>query len=242
MSRILEVSLSPALYPYRITSGEHITAVIDVLRFTTSLISAFGNGVAAVIPVSSPEEAEAMKAKGYPVAAELNGLRLPFADYGNSAADFRTPAIKGQTLVYSTTNGTRALNMAAENGPVVAAAFTNLTAVAEWLTAQDKDIVILCSGWKNLQSNEDALCAGALAEMLMKSGVFSTVGDEAGLVSTLWNLHRNDPEKALSETEHFKRLIRLGVDPLLSYTVQTGISEVIPLYTGGTITNIQASR
>ena len=80
MAQSLEVILSPALYPYRSTGGKHISVVIDILRFTTSLVSAFENGVDAVIPVSSLNEAENLKKQGYPVAAEREGLRLPFAD------------------------------------------------------------------------------------------------------------------------------------------------------------------
>jgi 2-phosphosulfolactate phosphatase len=238
----IEVILSPALYPYRTTTGSHITVVIDVLRFTTSLISAFDNGVKAVIPVSSLAEAEDLKKQGYPVAAERDGLRLPFADYGNSASDFRTPEIRGKTLVYSTTNGTVAMTMAAENGPVVAAAFTNLPAVAEWLNKLNENVVILCSGWKNLLSTEDTLCAGALVELLLAKGNFSAQCDSATMSLEYWRTSKPELERVIENASHFQRLLRLGVDPMPDYTINTGISESLPVFENGLITDQRNTR
>lgn len=236
----LEVSLSPALYPFRVTTGRHITVVIDVLRFTTSLISAFDNKVKAVIPVSSLSEAEMLKLQGYPVAAERDGLRLPFADYGNSASDFNTPAIKDKTLVYSTTNGTVAMKLAAENGPVIAAAFTNLPAVAEWLMIQQENIVILCSGWKNLMSIEDTLCAGALLELLAKQNIFAKQCDSAAMVSEYWKSAKHNPAEIIANASHYKRLLGLGVDPMLSYSLKIGSSRALPVFRNDLITDINS--
>ena len=237
MPRSIEVSLSPALYPFRTTTGRHITIVIDILRFTTSLVSAFDHGVKAVIPVATPEEAESLKNKGYPVAAERDGLRLPFADYGNSAADFDNPDIKGKTLAYSTTNGTVAMNLASPNGPVAAAAFSNLKAVAAWVSAQELNTVILCSGWKNLFSIEDTLCAGAIAELLSSAGGYTINCDAAQMSVNLWSMAKADLKAHLMHTSHYKRLIKLGVDPLPDYTVQLSISGAVPVLSEGLIIN-----
>ncbi|MBW6492509.1 MAG: 2-phosphosulfolactate phosphatase [Lentimicrobium sp.] len=237
MLQNLEIILSPAVYSYHATKGNHVTVVIDVLRFTTSLVSVFENGAISVIPVSLPDEAEALQKQGFPVAAEREGIRLPFADYGNSAADFRTADIKGKTLVYSTTNGTKAMKMAAEHGLVVTAAFTNLTAVADWLVCRNENLIILCSGWKNLISMEDTICAGALADLLLKSGRFQKTGDEVDLALTLWESNRNKLKEALMSTSHYIRLLGLSVDPLADHTVSIGISQVVPVFENGKITN-----
>lgn len=235
MTPTLEVSLSPVLYPFRTTTGRHITIVIDVLRFTTSVISAFDHGVKAVIPVATLEEAETFKLQGYRVAAERDGLRLPFADYGNSAADFNTPEIAGKILVYSTTNGTTAMNKAAENGPVVAASFNNMIAVVNWVARQNMNVVILCSGWKNLFSTEDTLCAGAIAELLTEQENYTCNCDAAGISIDLWSKARRDLKRHLMETSHFKRLVKLGVDPLPDHTVQLSISSSVPVLSEGMI-------
>lgn len=237
MSRTLELSLSPALYPFRTTVGKHLTVVIDILRFTTSVIAAFDYGVKSVIPVSSVNEALDYKNNGFLVAGELDGLRLPFADFGNSATDFNTPEIVGKTLAYTTTNGTVAMKMAAENGAVLAAAFTNLTAIAQWLNAGDENIVILCAGWKNLISIEDTLCAGALIAILSESGNFSSNCDSANMALEYWHKSEHNLRSVIAQTSHFQRLLRLGVDPLLDYTLMQGTSQAIPAFENGLLTN-----
>lgn len=237
MNATIEICLSPALYPFRTTQGRHITAVIDILRFTTSVVSAFDHGVKAVIPVESLEKAEILKKSGYPVAAERDGLRLPFADYGNSAADFRNPEVAGKTLVYSTTNGTVAMKMAAANGPVVATAFTNLPAVAQWLGAMGQPVVVLCSAWKNLPGIEDTLCAGALAELLKEKYGFTTSCDSASMAITIWKQSRERLREVIENASHYQRLLSLGVDPMLDYTLRIGVSPSVPVFENDKLEN-----
>lgn len=237
MSKTIEVSLSPALYPFRTTSGKHITVVIDVLRFTTSVCAAFDNGVEAVIPVASLEAAKAYKQKDYLIAAERDGQKLDFADLGNSAFDYMVPGVKGKTVAYSTTNGTQAVVIAAENSPVAIGAFTNLKVLAKWLIQQETDIVILCSGWKNLFSIEDTLCAGALADILSETEDFIINCDAALSAIDLWKLAENDLAAFIDKSSHRKRLHDLGVDEVIPYSLQIGISNSVPVFENGQITN-----
>ena len=146
--------------------------LVDILRATTTICTAVGNGVEAIIPVASHEEARQLKAEGYLVASEKDGVQLDFADFGNSAFSFTRDAIGGKTLVYCTTNGTRTLEIAKGASNIVIGAFINISAVTEWLAGQQKDVVILCSGWKNKFCLEDTLFAGALTERLLDTGLF----------------------------------------------------------------------
>ena len=215
----------------------HITVVIDVLRFTTSACAAFTHGVKSIIPVGTIAEARAFKHQGFRVAGELDGLKLDFADYGNSPSDFDTPEIAGSTIAYSTTNGTKALVLAAENGPVVIAAFPNLHAVAAWLKIQNSDVVILCSGWKNLVCVEDTLCAGALTALLLETGNFGTNCDSAEIALSYWKQAQNNPAEYVEKASHYSRLINLGVNPMLGYSLQIGTSAVVPVFNNGSITD-----
>jgi 2-phosphosulfolactate phosphatase len=237
MSKSIEVSLSPLLYPFRTTVGKHITVVIDVLRFTTSVCAAFDNGVEAVIPVASLEAAKAFKQKGYLIAAERDGQKLDFADLGNSAFDYMNPDVKGKTIAYSTTNGTQAVLMAAENSMAAIGSFTNLEMLAKWLIEQETDIVILCSGWKNLFSIEDTLCAGALASILSETGDFIISCDAALSATDLWKLAENNLAAFIEKSSHRKRLHDLGADDVIPYSLQIGISNSVPVYENGRITN-----
>lgn len=237
MPLTIETILSPALYPFRTTEESHITVVIDILRFTTSVVAAFDFHAAAVIPTMTLEEARKLKEKGYKVAAERDGLKLDFADYGNSASDFMNPDIEGKTIAYSTTNGTRAIMLAAANGPVVAASFSNLYAVAEWLSAQKQNIVILCSGWKNQFCIEDTLCAGAFISKLTETTAFEISGDASVMAVGYWEAAQNNLAAYIKKASHHQRLLNLGVNPMLEYTIQTGISNALPVFENGWLTD-----
>src|SRR5690349_7115237 len=93
----IEVCFSP--HDYSVYEGaDTIVVIIDILRATTAICTAFEHGVEKIIPVASIKEATGYKAKGYLVAAERNAIQLSEFDFGNSPYHFMTDKIKGQTL------------------------------------------------------------------------------------------------------------------------------------------------
>jgi 2-phosphosulfolactate phosphatase len=128
---------------------EAIVVVVDILRATSAICAAFMNGVNCIIPVGEINEARELKNKGYKVAAERDGFVLDFADFGNSPFNFTPERVKGLDIVYSTTNGTQAIQMAANCHAVVVGAYFNLKALNNWLINQHRDVVLFCAGWKN---------------------------------------------------------------------------------------------
>ena len=89
-----------------------IVVIIDILRASSAICTAFANGAASIIPVADVGEAREYKSKGYLVAAERDGFVLDFADFGNSPFNFTREKVEGKTIVYSTTNGTGIINQA----------------------------------------------------------------------------------------------------------------------------------
>lgn len=234
--RKIEVCLSPALLPYCL-SFSPLVIVVDVLRATTSICTAFDFGVEAIIPVASLDEARFMKQQGYLVAAERDGVVLDFADFGNSAFNFMTDKVKGQTIVYSTTNGTQTIATAASLGQVVIGAFSNLTALGAYAARWPSDVLIVCSGWKNRFNLEDTLFAGALAQRLAVSYGFST-SDDATLASIeLWNQGKGNLQGYLEAAEHRERLRRLHLDDVLAYTFTLDTCQSVPVMQGNILTD-----
>ena len=184
--RTVEVCLSPKLFDDTVTTGDFVVVLVDILRATTTICTAVGNGVEAIIPVGTHDEARRLKAEGFLVASEKDGVQVDFADFGNSAFSFTRQAIGGRTLVYCTTNGTRALALAASAGSVVIGAFVNISALTDWLAGRQKDVVVLCSGWKNRFCLEDTLFAGALTERLLDTGLFAAECDSAAFLFCDW--------------------------------------------------------
>ena len=228
----VEVCFSPALFPDILTTGDFVVVLVDILRATTTICTAVANGVEAIIPVASHEEARQLKAEGFLVASERDGVQLDFADFGNSAFSFTKEAIGGKTLVYCTTNGTRALTMAKSASSVAIGAFINISAVTKWLAAQQKNVVILCSGWKNKFCLEDTLFAGALTEKLLETGLFHCECDSAAASMDLWSQAEGDVLKYIEKAAQRRRLMRLGLDDVIPYSFEWDQVKVVPVFDG----------
>ena len=134
----IDVCFSPALYPVY-HNPEAIVVGVDVFRATTTMAAAFSNGVRSIRPVATVEEAEAYKAEGWLVGAERNVKRCEFADFGNSPFDYTPEKVSGKDLVFTTTNGTRAITIARAAFRVITGAFINLQAAAGSFARHKRD-------------------------------------------------------------------------------------------------------
>jgi 2-phosphosulfolactate phosphatase len=233
----IEVCLTPKLFTEIQTREHYIVVLVDILRATTSICAAFENGVASIIPVATIEQARAMKEEGYLVASEQDGRKLDFADFGNSAFNFSRESIGGKTLVYCTTNGTRALEIARHAERIAIGSFINLSALSGWLGHQKKNVVILCSGWKNKFCLEDTIFAGALVDQLLGSGLFASACDSTAAALDLWRLARPDVLGYIEKAAHFHRLKKLGLDDVIPYSFTPDSTDVVPVFYGGKISD-----
>ena len=236
----IEVCLSPVLYPYKTTTENYITVVIDVLRATSSFCAAFDRGVNSIVPVLNLEELLDYKNIGYLTAAERDGKKVEFAHFGNSPTVFLQQSLEGCNLAYSTTNGTKAVEMAKASGNIVVAAFANLSALSAWLIQNNKNVVILCSGWKNSFSLEDTLCAGALVEALQESGVFFPSCDASVAAIDLWLTYKNDLTEMVQIGNHFQRLFALGFHDDLKHCFELDTSLSIPVWDSTAFRNVKS--
>lgn len=231
----VEVCFSPRLFPDIVTTGEFAVVLVDILRATTTICTAIGNGAQAIVPVETLAEARRLKDEGFLVASEKDGVQLDFADFGNSAFSFTREAIGGETLAYCTTNGTKALHVAAGARVVVIGAFINISALTEWLARRRQNVVVLCSGWKSKFCLEDTLFAGALTERLLKTGLFESECDSAHASHDLWNLARGDVLGYLEKAAHRHRLKKLGLDDVIPYSFSLDEVSVVPVFDGDAI-------
>lgn len=135
---VIEVIVSPLLYAGRLTKVNPVIIVVDIFRAGTTICSALASGVEKLIPVETISEAENYKYKGYLVAGEREGIKLPFADYGNSPVEIAHANLKGETLVLTSTNGTLAIHQSKNDGIVAIGAFTNLAFISEWILTLKK--------------------------------------------------------------------------------------------------------
>jgi 2-phosphosulfolactate phosphatase len=233
--RLIDTCFSPALYEPELHSGA-IVIVIDILRASSAICTAFANGAGSIIPVAGVDEAREYKEKGYLVAAERDGFVLDFADFGNSPFNFTADRVAGKTIVYSTTNGTGIINLSSSAYMIAVGSFLNIEALLSWIKHQEKDIMLFCAGWKNRFNLEDTVFAGALAFRLMESGLYSTRCDSTLAAIDLWSLARNDLRGYIEKAAQRTRLKDKKLDDCIDFCLTTDFTDKIPVLREGLLT------
>lgn len=223
----IDVCFSPALYPVY-HNPEAIVVVVDVFRATTTMAAAFKNGVRSIRPVATVEEAQEYKAKGWLVGAERNVKRCDFADFGNSPFDYTPEKVAGKDVIFTTTNGTRAITIARSAYRVITGAFINLQAVADYCLAHERDVVVLCSGWQDKVNTEDTLFGGALVDTLAQTGKYDPATDAAAIARDMWTTNKENLIAYLDPTDHMARLKANHLEDAVPYCLTLSSTDVVP--------------
>jgi len=239
--RNLETCFSPALFEADL-HRDSIVVIIDILRASSAICTAFENGAASIIPVSEVEEAMDYKKKGFLVAAERDGFVLDFADFGNSPFNFTKEKAEGRTIVYSTTNGTGLINLTSSSYMTVIGSFLNFSALTKWLLKQDRNVLLLCAGWKNRFNIEDTVCAGAIAETLMNSNQFLTICDSTYAAIDLWSLAQPDIAGYIEKAAQRSRLRNKKLDDCIQFCLTPDFTDKIPFMKNGVLIDIMSIK
>lgn len=228
--RRVEICVSPLLFPVYFTNSDCVVVVIDVFRATSAICSAFQNGVNSIIPVLTVEEAQAYKAKGYIAAAERNGEIVEGFDIGNSPFSYMKPEVKNKDVVLTTTNGTKALTKAVDAKKVIVGSFLNLKAVCDFLVKANKDVILLCAGWKDRFNMEDTLFAGAVAYHLKEYEAFTGFSDSSIAAMAMYEKAQGNLNDFLKNSSHRNRLAKLNLEKDIDYCLQESIIDLVPVY------------
>ena len=230
---VLHTVLSPKLLKLY-DCANSIVVIIDVFRATSTIATALYNGATRVIPVDTVEKCIIIgkETKGI-TAGERDGKVIPGLQYGNSPAEYPESFIKGKTLVLTTTNGTKLLHMALNAGAskVVTGSFPNLSAVCDFLVAENKNVLLGCSGWKDKFNLEDTLFAGAVVNRIKEH--FTTHCDSSLMAEEMYLRHKDDMLAFIKRLTHWHRLEKFGLEKDLEYCVTPDVANVLPLYKNG---------
>jgi 2-phosphosulfolactate phosphatase len=172
MPQVLNVYALPTLVePAELAGGTVV--VIDVLRASTVILHALEAGAVEVIPCLEVDDARAAADELPPgqcvLGGERHGLRIDGFDLGNSPEEYTPSTVGGKTVVFTTSNGTRAMLHARLARRVLIGAFVNATAVCQQLLGQEQ-VHLLCAGTGGQISQDDILLAGMLVERLQRLG------------------------------------------------------------------------
>ncbi len=233
----VDACFSPYLYPVYKTD-DSIVVIIDIFRATSAICTAFEHGAEKMIPVATVEEAREWKAKGYLVGAERDAIPLEGFDFGNSPYSYMGEEVKGKTIVITTTNGTQAIEAAKNAYKVVVGSFLNINALCEWLVSEKRDVLLLCSGWKNKFNLEDALFAGAVTELLSTLTDEYKLGDACLALKFLYQQAKQDPIKFVANASHKERLARLNLKKDVKYCLTPNQTRVIPVLKDGVLVKL----
>jgi 2-phosphosulfolactate phosphatase len=228
--RIDVVLTADGVVPDRIAGATAL--VIDVLRASTSIVTALANGADSIIPVESVDDARARKAAlgaDAILAGERHGDPPEGFDLGNSPLEFTAARVRGRTIVITTSNGTRALTAARGARAVGVAALINATAAAAWACGQGRDVVLVCSGELGAPSLEDQACAGVLVARLAAEAPTATLTPVAVESRALGERYAKDLERLARDAPHARKLASNGrqVDVEVCLTLDT--TTVVPL-------------
>jgi len=216
--------------------------VIDVLRATSSIVTALSSGAKAVVPAATSEEAVRLTANlekdGIVLAGERRMVKIDGFGLGNSPREMTPEAVRGKTMFLATTNGTPALVAAQGGDPVLVAAALNFSAVAERaraVFADRGDLVIICAGRERQFALEDAYTAGRFVKAV-KKGARKVALNDAAQVSLDLAGQQGGWQDAFDSSDAARQLAETGLGDDVAYCAHPDRFTVVPVYADRRIT------
>lgn len=222
------------------------TAVmIDVLRASSTIVTAIGNGAKGVIPVgdmgAGSKISQSMDSANMLLCGEKDGEKIEGYDLGNSPLEYTPEVVQGKTIILNTTNGTKALMRSSLAKDIVVGSFINLKSIVNYL--QDKEeIVLVCAGWRGRLSLEDLLCAGNIIAELTGDSLPDGALDGAKVAFGLYEKFGDDIEETIKSSNHAGRLQGIVGSGDLSYCSTVSKMDVLPVMQEGIITDFHGKK
>ncbi len=226
----VEIVLTPAeiaRLPARDLRGA-TCVVFDVLRATSTLLTALSNGARRILPAATIDQAWALQRSRPPgvlLGGERHGVKITGFDFGNSPEEYRAEIVRDREIVMTTTNGTVALEACVAADAVFAGALLNLNALAvAILRRRPERLFLVCAGSGEEFSLEDGMAAAALLSRLDAPPPRSDAGQ---LLDALYRVKGDDPLAVLRSSSNGRRLAELGLAADVIYCAQTSILAVV---------------
>lgn len=235
----LYTCLSPLLL-HLYDVSQSVIVIIDVLRATSTIATALENGAKSIIPVDSvPECIRIGKQINAITAGERDGKVAEGLEYGNSPFEYPREFIEGKTLVLTTTNGTRLLHMALDNGAtnIITGSFANIDVVCDYLVKKGMPVILACAAWKDRVNIEDTLFAGMVIEKIKDH--FNINCDASKMAEGLYETAKPGLYEFMEKNKasHFLRLSSFGLQEDIKFCLTPNTAKALPLYIDGTLIN-----
>ena len=243
----LDVFFTPIQAKIADTAGR-LVVIVDVLRASTTVATALGNGAKTVMPLEGADEVISRSKEFHRSAVILAGEQkmLPISgfDLGNSPQDFTKKAVEGKTILITTTNGTRALLGVQGARDIVIASYVNFTAVLAMMkvaASSNTDIAVICAGEEGGFTLEDAACAGRYVKALPKRADLH-LNDAASASVLIEKKYGENIAKLFKESTHGQALQEAGFGDDLAAAAKVDAYPVVPIYQERQITKLGPER
>ena len=232
----LDVFLAPSELTPAALDGR-VVAVVDVLRATTTIAAALYAGARAVIPFVETEDA-VRTARQYErgevtLAGERHMVAIPGFDLGNSPLEFTAARVGKQTVMLTTTNGTKALMAAEDAKTVLVASYANFTVTLARLQqalTTGHDLALVCASRAGLPSLEDSACAGRFAQALREANPALSVNDAAQMCQLVSAEYGDDLVGLFNASDHGRAMQAAGFDDDLHTCASVDLFPVLAEY------------
>ncbi len=217
-----------------------LVVIIDVLRASSTIVTALANGCRGFIPILSPdqvkEKAQQFEKERILLGGEREGIKIEDFDLGNSPGEYKREVVKDKTIIFSTTNGVKTLEMAKGAYRIIIGSFLNLQAVCNYCTNYQGDILIICAGKEGKFSLEDTACAGMMINSLRDvfPGGYHEV--DANLTARLlYEKFGNNIMEILRKSQHGRYLESISLVEDLKFCSQLDFFHIVPIFKDGII-------
>jgi 2-phosphosulfolactate phosphatase len=239
----LNVFLSPLIVDELYFKGK-ATVVIDVLRATSTIVTAINNGVKEIVPVASIEFAVKVSGGMFGgqtlLGGERNTKKIEGFALGNSPFEYTKEVIEGKSIVFYSTNGTKAIAKAKFSEQLFICSFLNITAIAKHLISLNTNLEIICAGRNNSLSLEDSVCAGMLVSKLQEHFGDLEINDSAKAALIMCEKFNGDINSMLQSSDHGTILIENGFEADLEYCSKIDMLDTVPYYSNGVLKKQQS--
>lgn len=238
-----DVVLLPKDLTSLLASGRSVV-VFDVLRATTSMLTALSSGAKEIRVFPDLDSARAARSAFDGPAilcGEQDALPPPGFDLGNSPGSFTSEKCEGKTLFMRTTNGTRAILAAGEAAALYVAALVNAEAAARALAQKGLDVTLLCSGTNGAVAMEDLIGAGAVLDALSSIGPVTLESDLARIALSVFTSAKPNLAAALRATTGGQNVQRVNLTPDIEFAATLNRFDIVGVVIGQPPTVVRGS-
>lgn len=225
---------------------DKVTVVIDVLRASSTIVTALNHGAKGIIPVQDMDAAGKISinldSPNFLLCGEKDGKKVEGYDLGNSPFEYTEEAVKGKTIIFKTSNGTKALKRSTMSREILVGSFLNLQSVLNRLREVEREIVLVCAGWRGRLALEDLLCAGNIIHELTGGALSEDASDGTKVAFGLYEKFGNDIEHALRKSNHAKRLDEITENDDIGFCSQVNAMDILPTLKEGIITDANGKK